>query len=200
MLSLFAGVLELVYRIVSKTIAHTGLGVRVPSPVKFFFLKCLISLLLTCSNTSALRACYQGILRKFAPRTKAFLFEKLSLGKGKKNKTGYVTDANVLGKLIEYPIVKLILEYRLLNKLYTTYLEGILSSVAKDGKIHTIYTQALTRTGRLSSIEPNLQNIPARSEYGRLIRNCFIPDAHSVILSSDYSQIELRIFASLVSI
>ena len=125
------------------------------------------------------------------------LFEKLNLPHGKKNKTGYVTDANTLGKLIEYPIVRLILEYRMLNKLYSTYIEGILNTVAEDGKIHTIYTQALTRTGRLSSIEPNLQNIPVRSELGRLIRKAFIPEENSLIMSSDYSQIELRIFAHL---
>jgi len=125
------------------------------------------------------------------------LFDELKLPHAKKNKTGYVTDANVLGKLIEYPIVRLILEYRLLNKLYTTYLEGILNSVAPDGKIHTIYTQTITRTGRLSSIEPNLQNIPVRNEFGKLIRKAFIPEVDSVILSSDYSQIELRIFAHL---
>jgi len=125
------------------------------------------------------------------------LFEKLELPHGKKNKTGYVTDANTLGKLIEYPIVRLILEYRSLNKLYTAYLEGILNSISEDGKIHTIYTQALTRTGRLSSIEPNLQNIPVRTELGRLIRKAFIPEENSLIMSSDYSQIELRIFAHL---
>lgn len=125
------------------------------------------------------------------------LFEELNLPYAKKNKTGYVTDANVLSKLIDYPVVRLILEYRLLNKLYTTYLEGILSSVSLDGKIHTIYTQALTRTGRLSSIEPNLQNIPARNELGRLIRKAFIPEENSIMMSSDYSQIELRMFAHL---
>lgn len=128
------------------------------------------------------------------------LFEELKLPHAKKNKTGYVTDANVLGKLIEYPIVRLILEYRLLNKLYTTYLEGILATVSEDGKIHTIYTQALTRTGRLSSIEPNLQNIPIRNEFGRLIRKAFIPEKDSLIMSSDYSQIELRIFAHLSNV
>ena len=128
------------------------------------------------------------------------LFDELKLPHAKKNKTGYVTDANVLGKLIEYPIVRLILEYRLLNKLYTTYLEGILNAVAEDGKIHTIYTQAITRTGRLSSIEPNLQNIPVRNEFGKLIRKAFIPEDNSIILSSDYSQIELRIFAHLAKV
>ena len=125
------------------------------------------------------------------------LFEKLNLPHGKKNKTGYVTDANTLGKLIEYPIVRLILEHRMLTKLYTTYIEGILNTVAEDNKIHTIYTQALTRTGRLSSIEPNLQNIPVRSELGRIIRKAFVPEENSLIMSSDYSQIELRIFAHL---
>ena len=125
------------------------------------------------------------------------LFEKLNLPHGKKNKTGYATDANTLSKLIEYPIIRLILEYRTLNKIYTAYIEGILSSVAEDGKIHTIYTQALTRTGRLSSIEPNLQNIPIRSELGRKIRKAFVPEEDSLIMSSDYSQIELRIFAHL---
>ncbi len=125
------------------------------------------------------------------------LFDELKLPHAKKNKTGYVTDANTLGKLIEYPIIRLILEYRLLNKLYTTYLEGILNAVSSDGKIHTIYTQAITRTGRLSSIEPNLQNIPVRNEFGKLIRKAFIPESDSLILSSDYSQIELRIFAHL---
>lgn len=125
------------------------------------------------------------------------LFEKMNIPHGKKNKTGYVTDANTLGKLIDYPIVRLILEYRSLNKLYTAYLEGILNSISPDGKIHTIYTQALTRTGRLSSIEPNLQNIPARNELGRLIRKAFVPEKDSLIMSSDYSQIELRIFAHL---
>ena len=128
------------------------------------------------------------------------LFDELKLPYAKKNKTGYVTDANVLSKLIEYPIVKLILEYRLLNKLYTTYLEGILNAVSEDGKIHTIYTQALTRTGRLSSIEPNLQNIPVRNEFGRLIRKAFVPEKNSLIMSSDYSQIELRIFAHLSNV
>ena len=128
------------------------------------------------------------------------LFEELNLPHAKKNKTGYVTDANVLGKLIEYHIVRLILEYRLLNKLYTTYLEGILNAISEDGKIHTIYTQAITRTGRLSSIEPNLQNIPVRNEFGKLIRKAFIPEENSLILSSDYSQIELRIFAHLAKV
>ena len=125
------------------------------------------------------------------------LFDKLKLPGAKKNKNGYATDIDVLKKLTEYPIINKILEYRALAKLYSTYIDGIISTIRKDGKIHTIYTQTLTRTGRLSSIEPNLQNIPMRSEYGRLIRKAFIPEDNSVILSSDYSQIELRVFAHL---
>ena len=128
------------------------------------------------------------------------LFDKLKLPYAKKNKTGYVTDANVLGRLTNYEIVAKILEYRMLTKLYSTYLEGILNTISSDGKIHTIYTQALTRTGRLSSIEPNLQNIPIRNEFGRLIRKAFVPEENSIILSSDYSQIELRVFAHLSNV
>ena len=100
-------------------------------------------------------------------------------------------------KLTDYEIVRKVLEYRMLSKLYSTYIEGLIRSISEDGRIHTIYTQTLTRTGRLSSIEPNLQNIPIRSEYGRLIRKAFIPDENSTIMSCDYSQIELRVFASL---
>lgn len=125
------------------------------------------------------------------------LFDKLKLPGAKKNKNGYATDIDVLKKLTEYPIINKILEYRALAKLYSTYIDSIISTIREDGKIHTIYTQTLTRTGRLSSIEPNLQNIPMRSEYGRLIRKAFIPEDNSVILSSDYSQIELRVFAHL---
>ena len=125
------------------------------------------------------------------------LFDKLKLPGAKKNKNGYATDIDVLKKLTEYPIINKILEYRALAKLYSTYIDGIINTIREDGKIHTIYTQTLTRTGRLSSIEPNIQNIPMRSEYGRLIRKAFIPEDNSVILSSDYSQIELRVFAHL---
>ena len=128
------------------------------------------------------------------------LFDKMGLPYPKKKRGNYSTDEATLSKLKDHAIIQNVLTYRMLTKLYSTYIEGLKNSVLSDGKIHTIYTQTLTRTGRLSSIEPNLQNIPARSEYGRLIRNCFIPDAHSVILSSDYSQIELRIFASLAQV
>jgi len=129
------------------------------------------------------------------------LFEKLELPHGKKGKTGYSTAIDVLNKLKgKHPIIEDIIEYRMLTKLYTTYIEGLLDAVFEDGKIHTIYTQALTRTGRLSSIEPNLQNIPVRSEYGRLIRKAFVPSDNSVILSGDYSQIELRILAHIAQV
>lgn len=128
------------------------------------------------------------------------LFEKLKLPHAKKNKRGYVTDVDTLNKLKGIPIIDKILEYRALSKLYSTYIEGIIDTICEDGKIHTIYTQTLTRTGRLSSIEPNLQNIPIRSEYGRLIRKAFVPEDNSIILSSDYSQIELRIFAHLSNV
>ena len=128
------------------------------------------------------------------------LFERLNLPHGKKGKTGYSTAVDVLNKLVnKHPIIEKILEYRMLNKLYTTYVEGLISTI-KDGKIHTIYTQTLTRTGRLSSIEPNLQNIPIRTEYGRLIRKAFIPSPNSVIISGDYSQIELRILAHMANV
>lgn len=129
------------------------------------------------------------------------LFEKLNLPHGKKGKTGYSTAADVLEKLRDkHPIINYILEYRMLTKLYTTYIEGLINSIKNDGKIHTIYTQTITRTGRLSSIEPNLQNIPIRYEYGRLIRKAFVPSDNGVILSSDYSQIELRVLSHMAHI
>ena len=128
------------------------------------------------------------------------LFEKMQLPHGKKNKKGYATDEATLSKLREYPIINYILEYRMLTKLYSTYIEGLKNNILEDGKIHTIYTQTLTRTGRLSSIEPNLQNIPIRNEYGRLIRKSLVSEPNSLILSSDYSQIELRIFAHLAGV
>lgn len=129
------------------------------------------------------------------------LFETLSLPHGKKTARGYSTAADVLNKLIGiHPIIEKILDYRMLTKLYTTYIEGLKTCIKEDGKIHTIYTQTLTRTGRLSSIEPNLQNIPTRNEYGKLIRKAFIPSSDSVILSGDYSQIELRILAHMAHV
>ena len=125
------------------------------------------------------------------------LFEKLQIDKGKKNKTGYKTDVKVLEKLKDkHPIIDKILYYRALTKLYSTYIEGLENYILNDGKIHTIYRQTLTRTGRLSSTDPNLQNIPVREEYGRNIRKAFVPD-NDYLLSADYSQIELRILAHI---
>ena len=125
------------------------------------------------------------------------LFEKLKLANGKKNKTGYKTDVKVLEKLSKmHPIAEKILEYRALTKLNSTYIAGLENYILADGKIHTIYKQTLTRTGRLSSVDPNLQNIPVREELGRNIRKAFVP-MNDLLLSADYSQIELRILAHI---
>mgnify|MGYP004500368373 CR=1 FL=1 len=127
------------------------------------------------------------------------LFVKLGIRYPKKVKDNkYSTSKEILDKIVElHPIVNKILEYRTLSKLYTNYAVGLKNEVREDGRIHTIFTQTLTRTGRLSSISPNLQNIPARDEYSKLIRKAFIPDDDSYLLSSDYSQVELRVFASM---
>ncbi len=126
------------------------------------------------------------------------LFEKLEIPYPKKKKASYSTAREILDKIVDYhPIVEKIIEHRTLNKIYTTYIVGIKNCVKEDGKLHTIYTQTLTRTGRLSSIEPNLQNIPIRYKEGKEIRKAFIPEENSVFLSSDYSQIELRMFAHM---
>ena len=125
------------------------------------------------------------------------LFETLGLPHGKKGSTGYKTGAEVLEKLIGvHPVIEKILEYRNITKLYSTYLEGLNKFIHEDGKIHTIYKQTLTRTGRLSSVDPNMQNIPARDELGRLVRKAFLP-SNDLFLSADYSQIELRILAHI---
>lgn len=125
------------------------------------------------------------------------LFEKLGLPGGKKGTKTYKTDVKVLNKLVNaHPIIKKILAYRNLSKIYSTYLEGLETYIKKDGKIHTIFKQNYTRTGRLSSIEPNLQNIPARDEEGRKVRKAFLP-VNDLILSVDYSQIELRLLAHI---
>ena len=129
------------------------------------------------------------------------LFDRLGLMHGKKNKSGYSTSIDILNKIkLEHPIIEKIIDYRMLTKLYTTYIEGLKTAILSDSKIHTIYTQTLTRTGRLSSIEPNLQNIPIRNEYGRLIRKAFVPSENSIIISGDYSQIELRIMAHMANV
>lgn len=126
------------------------------------------------------------------------LFGRLSLPGGKKTKTGYSTAADVLEKLEgDFPIVKDILEYRGLAKLKSTYAEGLAAYIGEDGRIHTNFKQTITATGRLSSTEPNLQNIPMRMELGRLIRKVFVPAPGRLFMDADYSQIELRILAHL---
>lgn len=126
------------------------------------------------------------------------LFVDLNLPSPKSNKTGaFKTDVKVLQRLVDYhPIIKHILDYRNLAKIESTYLDGLKEYIREDGKVHTIYKQTLTRTGRLSSVEPNLQNIPVRNEEGRKVRKAFIPQK-DCFLSMDYSQIELRILAHL---
>ena len=129
------------------------------------------------------------------------LFEKLELPLEytKKTKTGYSTAVDVLERLAPIaPIVSKILEYRQIAKIQSTYVVGLQEAILEDGKIHTRYVQDLTQTGRLSSVDPNLQNIPVRLEQGRLIRKAFVPEEeNSVLLSSDYSQIELRVLAHI---
>lgn len=127
------------------------------------------------------------------------LFEKMGLPVIKKTKTGYSTAVDVLEQLREQaPIVDDILNYRQIAKIQSTYVEGLLKVIAQDGKIHTRYVQTLTQTGRLSSVDPNLQNIPIRLEEGRKIRQAFVPrDKNWLIYSSDYSQIELRVLAHI---
>jgi DNA polymerase-1 len=129
------------------------------------------------------------------------LFEDLNLPNGKKTKTGYSTNVDVLNKLKgKHPIIDKILEYRQLSKLYSTYIIGLEQNLFDDGKVHTIYMQALTTTGRLSSLDPNLQNIPIRTEEGRQIRKIFIPKENHLFLGADYSQIELRVLASMANV
>lgn len=126
------------------------------------------------------------------------LFEKLKLPNGKKTKTGYSTAADVLEPLAEeHQVVADILEYRQLTKLKSTYADGLTNYIAADGRIHTSFHQTITATGRLSSTEPNLQNIPMRIELGRLIRRAFLPKEGCVFVDADYSQIELRVLAHL---
>ena len=126
------------------------------------------------------------------------LFEKMQIPGGKKTKTGYSTAADVLEKLApEYPIVSDILEYRTLAKLKSTYADGLATCIKEDGKIHTTFNQTITATGRISSTEPNLQNIPMRLELGRKIRKVFVPREGYVFVDADYSQIELRLLAHM---
>lgn len=126
------------------------------------------------------------------------LFEKMGITGGKKTKTGYSTAADVLEKLApEYPIVSDILEYRGLAKLKSTYAEGLFTCIGRDGRIHSTFNQTITATGRISSTEPNLQNIPMRMELGRRIRKVFVPMDGYLFVDADYSQIELRILAHM---
>ena len=126
------------------------------------------------------------------------LFEKLGIEGGKKTKTGYSTAADVLEKLsLDYPIVSDILEYRTYAKLKSTYAEGLKGYIGDDGRIHTHFNQTITATGRISSTEPNLQNIPIRTELGRELRRVFYPKAGCVFVDADYSQIELRLMAHM---
>lgn len=128
------------------------------------------------------------------------LFNKLGLPNGKKTKSGYSTSQDILEKIEDlHPIVPLIQQYRMLTKLTSTYVKGLQEQVFPDGKIHTIFNQALTQTGRLSSIDPNLQNIPVRQEEGKLIRKAFVA-SHDYLVTFDYSQIELRILAHLAQV
>ena len=126
------------------------------------------------------------------------LFEKLQMPGGKKTKTGYSTAADVLEKLSgDYTLVADILEYRQLTKLKSTYADGLAGYIDKGGRIHSTFNQTITATGRISSTEPNLQNIPVRTKLGRLLRKVFIPKEGYVFLDADYSQIELRVLAHM---
>lgn len=126
------------------------------------------------------------------------LFEKLGLKPSKKNKSGLSVNVEVLEKLYdEHPIIPLILRYRQISKLLSTYVLGLEKAISSDGRIHTEYKQMLTNTGRLSSTEPNLQNIPTRTAEGKEIRRAFVADEGKVLISADYSQIELRLIASM---
>lgn len=126
------------------------------------------------------------------------LFDQMKLPFAKKTKNGYSTKVDILNKLIDHhPIIEKIMSFRTLSKLHSTYAVGLENAVLSDGKIHTIYRQAFTSTGRLSSVEPNLQNIPIRYEEGRQIRKVFIPRKGNQLLAADYSQIELRVLADM---
>ena len=126
------------------------------------------------------------------------LFEKLGLPPQKKNKTGYSTDSDTLEALKDrHPIVPLITEYRFIAKVDATFVEGLLKSITEDGRVHTSFKQCVTATGRISSAEPNLQNIPVRTAEGREIRKAFVASSGNVLVGADYSQIELRLLAHI---
>lgn len=126
------------------------------------------------------------------------LFDKLGLPPVKKTKTGYATNAEVLEKLKnQHPIIPAIMDYRMLTKLKSTYADGLMKEIREDGRIHTTFQNLVTATGRLSSTEPNLQNIPVRTDLGAEIRKMFIPEEGCVLVDADYSQIELRVLAHI---
>lgn len=126
------------------------------------------------------------------------LFEKLNLPKGKKTKTGYSTSSDVLEKLVKYhPIAQNLIEYRTLTKLMSTYVKGLMKVIEKDGRIHSCFKQTQTRTGRISSTEPNMQNIPIKTDIGGEMRKFFVAAPGKVLIDADYSQIELRILAQI---
>lgn len=147
---------------------------------------------------------YQAVGREFninSPKQLGVaLFEDLGIPCKKKTKTGYSTSADVLEELQEqYPVIADILEYRSITKLKSTFCDGLLKSISPDGKIHTFFNQVETRTGRITSIEPNLQNIPIRTQLGREMRKFFIGTGDNLLVDCDYSQIELRVLADLAN-
>ena len=157
---------------------------------------------LACRISELEQQIYQGAGEEFninSPKQLGeVLFEKLGLPGGKKTKTGYSTAADVLEKLaVDYPLVADVLEYRGLAKLKSTYADGLSAYIREDQRIHTTFNQTITATGRISSTEPNLQNIPMRTELGRKIRKVFIPKPGCCFTDADYSQIELRILAHM---
>lgn len=126
------------------------------------------------------------------------LFGKMQIPYKGSKKRSFSTNRETLLKIKDkHPIINKILEYRMLSKIYSNYIEGLINNIKEDNRVHTIFNQTLTRTGRLSSIEPNLQNIPIRYEYGRLIRKAFLPGRDNLLMAADYSQLELRLFAHL---
>jgi DNA polymerase-1 len=171
-------------------------GIRVdPEPLRSF------GSLLKTRQVELEREIYDSVGAEFnigSPKQLgAILYEKLGLKPPKKTKTGYSTDAEALENLAEqHPVIPLILEYRQNLKLQSTYIDSLIGLInPKTGRVHTTFNQAVTTTGRLSSTDPNLQNIPIRTEEGRLIRRAFLPAQGSVLLAADYSQIELRVMA-----
>ena len=151
------------------------------------------------------KAIYDSVGREFninsTKQLNHLLFEELKLEPaGKKTKSGYSTDAEALEKMLDqHPVINLILKYRKAAKVYSTYVEGLLKYLQSDGKVHTTFNMTATATGRLSSTEPNLQNIPVAGELGGEIRKFFHADANCILIDADYSQIELRLLAHIAN-